>query len=589
MRDQSDIVLRQSTGVQKMTPSEALVETLVAEGVTNVFGMVGSAFMDCLDLFPAAGIRFVPVAHEQAAAHAADGLARITGRPQCCIAQTGPGALNFVSAVTAAYWAHSPVVAITPETGSKGLSAGGFQEIDQTPFFLPNTRFQVRVNRPDRMAELARRCFYIAKAENGPTQLNIPRDYFYGLCEDEIYATPTVMRGPGPRTQIEEAARLLAGAEHPVILAGGGVSQALAHEEARRLAEFLTAPVASSYLHNDSFPSDHPLAVGPIGYCGSKAAMRTLAKADVVLALGCRLGPFGTLPQYGIDYWPGEAKIIQVDVDHRVLGLSRRVDLGVAADCKDFAAELLLALKGLGGKRGPAKERLAEVKKEKRLWDAELDQWSASTSKLMHPRRFLKELSAAIPEGSIVTADIGNNCSMSNAYLKFPGPRQHVSALSWGNCGFAYGAALGCKLGRPDRPVFAIQGDGAYGIGGLSEVMTAVRENIPVIAVVFQNHEWGAEKKNQIDHHDNRFIGANLPDNPSYAQLAKDMGAEGYRIEDYKTVRDVVRMAVSSGRPVVIEAIVEGGGRVLAEPFRRDALRPPVRHLPKYAHLNARK
>lgn len=573
----------------KMTPSEALAETLVAEGVQNVFGIVGSAFMDLLDLFPAAGIRFIPCAHEQAAAHAADGLARVTGKPQACIAQNGPGALNFVSAITAAFWAHSPVVALTPETGSKGIGTGGFQEIDQMPFFQASTKYQVRVNRPDRMAELARRCFYIAKAENGPTQLNIPRDYFYGVCDDEIYATAAVLRGPGAASQIEEAARLLAKAKYPVILAGGGVSAANAIAEARSLAEYLTAPVVNSYLHNDSFPADHPLSCGPIGYCGSKAAMRTIAKADVVLALGCRLGPFGTLPQYDIDYWPKDAKVIQVDVDHRVLGLSKRVSLGLVADAKEFAGELLSVIKAMDPKRKSDLARQKDVAAEKATWDDELKKWSSSTSKLMHPRRFLKELSEAIPAGSIVATDIGNNCSMSNSYLKFSGARQHISALSWGNCGFAYGAAMGAKIGNPGAPVFALQGDGAYGISGLSEVMTAVRENIPIIAVVFQNYEWGAEKKNQVDYYDERYVGVNLRENPSYAQLAKDMGAEGYRVEDYKTVKDVVRAALASGRPAVIEAVIEGGKNVLAEPFRRDALAMPTRYLQKYAHLNAPK
>lgn len=573
----------------KMTPSEALAETLVAEGVQNVFGIVGSAFMDLLDLFPAAGIRFIPCAHEQAAAHAADGLARVTGKPQACIAQNGPGALNFVSAITAAFWAHSPVVALTPETGSKGIGTGGFQEIDQMPFFQPSTKYQVRVNRPDRMAELARRCFYIAKAENGPTQLNIPRDYFYGMCDDEIYTTATVLRGPGAASQVEEAARVLASAKYPVILAGGGVSVADAINETRALAEYLTAPVVNSYLHNDSFPADHPLSCGPIGYCGSKAAMRTIAKADVVLALGCRLGPFGTLPQYDIDYWPKGAKVIQVDVDHRVLGLSKRVSLGIVADAKEFAAGLLGVIMAVDPKRKANAARKKDVAAEKGIWDEELTKWSSSTAKLMHPRRFLKELSEAIPAGSIVATDIGNNCSMSNSYLRFSGARQHISALSWGNCGFAYGAAMGAKIGNPGAPVFALQGDGAYGISGLSEVMTAVRENIPVIAVVFQNYEWGAEKKNQVDYYAERYVGVNLRENPSYAQLAKDMGAVGYRVEDYKTVKDVVRAAVASGRPAVIEAVIEGGKNVLAEPFRRDALAMPTRHLKKYAHLNAPK
>jgi len=573
----------------KMTPSEALVETLVAEGVDTVFGIVGSAYMDALDLFPAAGIRFISVAHEQAAAHAADGLARVTGRPQACIAQNGPGAANFVSAITAAYWAHSPVVAITPETGTMGIGTGGFQELDQMPMFQRSTVYQVRVNRPERMAELARRAFYMAKTENGPVQLNIPRDYFYGVCEDEIYPTLTISRGCGPRESLQAAARLLSEARFPVIVAGGGVSQGDAMAETVALAEYLTAAVVNSYLHNDSFPSDHPLAVGPIGYCGAKSAMRTIAKADVVLALGSRLGPFGTLPQYDIDYWPGEAKIIQVDRDAKVLGLSKRMDVASCADVKEFAAELLLALKALHLDRAVNADRMAGIDTEKRIWSDELKSWSTSADRPMHPRRLIRELALAMPKGSIVSTDIGNNSSMCNAYFRFSDVRQHISALSWGNCGFAYGAAMGAKIGRPDAPVFAFQGDGAYGISGIAEVMTAVREDIPVIAVVANNFEWGAEKKNQIDYYNNRFVGANLEQNPDYARLAEEMGARGFRVEDPAEVGDVVREAVASNRPCVINAIIQGGEVVLAEPFRRDALQMPVRYLEKYAHLNAGK
>jgi sulfoacetaldehyde acetyltransferase len=564
-----------------MTPSEALVETLVAEEVNVVFGIVGSAYMDALDLFPAAGIRFVSVAHEQAAAHAADGLARVTGKPQVCIAQNGPGAANFVSAITAAYWAHSPVVAITPETGSMGIGTGGFQELDQMPWFQACTKYQVRLNRPERMAELARNCFYVAKAECGPTQLNIPRDYFYGDIECEIYKTSDFSHGAGAEVELERAADMLARSSYPVILAGGGVSISNAVEETKALAGYLTAPVVNTYLHNDSFPADHALSVGPIGYCGSKAAMRTIAKADVVLALGCRLGPFGTLPQYEMEYWPEKARIIQVDIDHRQLGLTRRVDLPVAADAAAFAKQLLIRLREKAGSRSPDERRLAEVKNERDTWREELHTWSSAPSKLMHPRRFLEELSATVPKGSIVTTDVGNTCSMCNSYFGFNGPRQFLTALSWGNCGIAYGVALGAKTGAPDRPVFALQGDGAYGISGLSEVMTAVRENIPIIAVVFNNNQWGAEKKNQIDYYDNRFVGTNL-DNPDFAQIARDMGAEGFRVEVAGDVKEVVDRAVNCGRPVVIDAIIDGSPEVLAEPFRRDALKIPVRHLAKY-------
>jgi sulfoacetaldehyde acetyltransferase len=573
-------------GKIKMTPSEALVETLAAEGVEHIFGIVGSAFMDALDVFPDAGIRFISVAHEQAACHAADGLARVTGKPQACIAQNCPGAANFVSALTAAFWAHSPVVAIAPETGSLGIGTGGFQELDQMAMFEKQTVYQVRVNRPERMAELTRRCFYMAKTENGPTHLNIPRDYFYGVCEDEIYPTLNISRGVGSIDSLKEAANLLVKAKYPVILSGGGVSQGDALEEVRGLAEYLTAPVVNSYLHNDTFPANHQLSVGPIGYCGSKAAMHTIAKADVVIALGCRLGPFGTLPQYDMEYWPNDAKIIQVDADAKVLGLSKKVDVASCADVKEYSSALLEAIKELIPDPLTDTVRLQDIDKEKKVWADELEEWSSSTNKLMHPRRFLKELTAAMPEGSIVATDIGNNSSMINGYLKFNNIRQHIAALSWGNCGFAYGAAMGAKIGCPDTPVFAFQGDGAYGISGVAEVMTAVRENIPVIAIVANNHQWGAERKNQIDYYDNRFIGTDLRENPNFAELAEVMGAKGYRVEDYSEVQDVVRDAVALGRPCVIDAVIQGGEEVLADPFRKDALKKAHRLLPKYTHLN---
>ncbi|MCD4720679.1 MAG: sulfoacetaldehyde acetyltransferase [Desulfobacula sp.] len=572
----------------KMTPSEALVETLVAEGIENVFGIVGSAYMDALDLFPAANIRFVPVAHEQAACHAADGFARVTGKPQVCIAQNGPGAANFVSAMTAAFWAHSPVVAITPETGSLGLGTGGFQELDQMAMFEKSTVYQVRVPNGSRMAELARRCFYMAKNLNGPTQLNIPRDHFYGMCEDEIYTTPVVSRGPGGVADIENAAKLIKEARYPVIVSGGGVSQADAIEEVKALAQYLTAPVVNTYLHNDTFPASHELACGPIGYCGSKAGMRILKKADLIIALGTRLGPFGTLAQYDIDYWPENAKLIQCDTDINVLGLAKKADVYSVGNVKEFAAYLLkevqTAVPGLTKNEAVLNDVKAEIKK----WDDEMKDWNSSNrSAPMHPRRFHAEWTKVLPKDTIVATDIGNNSSMINGYLKFEGIRQHISALSWGNCGFAYGAAMGCKVAKPDVPVIAFQGDGAYGISGVQEVMTAVRENIPVIAIVATNYEWGAEKKNQIDFYGNRFVGANLPDNPDYAKLAEDMGAKGIKIDHPDQVGDAVRQAIASGKPCVINAIVQGGEEVLAEPFRRDALNMPVRYLEKYKHLNA--
>ena len=564
----------------RMTPSEAFVETLVAQGVTHVFGIVGSAYMDALDLFPAAGIRFVSVAHEQGGGHMADGYSRVSGRAGVCIAQNGPGITNFVTAIAAAYWAHSPVVCITPETGSGTQGLGGFQETEQLPFFEKITKYQAHVNRPDRLAEFTSRCFDLALAERGPTQLNIPRDYFYGDIDVEIPKPNRIERAPGSPRSLDEAAAALAGAQFPVIIAGGGVVMSGGVGEAAALAEHLSAPVVASYLHNDAFPASHPLACGPLGYQGSKAAMKIIAQADVVLALGTRLGPFGTLPQHGIEYWPKNAKIIQVDSDHRMLGLVKRIDVGVCGDAKGAAAEILTRLRTMNIKvaaHANREKRLAEVKRQKDAWEAELNTWGQGNGTPIAPRRALRELEKAMPKNAMVTTDIGNICSVANSYLRFEKPNSFFAAMSFGNCGYAFPTAIGAKVASPDRPAVAYVGDGAWGMS-FGETLTCVRENIPVTAVVFNNQQWGAEKKNQVDFYSDRYVGTNLT-NPSFAAIAKAMGADGIRVDHPDQVGDALGKATRSGKVTVIEIMVT---QELGDPFRRDALKKPVRTLAKY-------
>jgi sulfoacetaldehyde acetyltransferase len=564
----------------RMTPSEAFVETLVAHGVTHVFGIVGSAYMDALDLFPPAGIRFISVAHEQGAGHMADGYSRVSNRQGVCIAQNGPGITNFVTAIAAAYWAHSPVVVITPETGSATQGMGGFQETDQMPIFSKITKFQAHVNRPDRLAEFTSRCFELALAERGPTQLNIPRDYFYGDIDVTLPKPIKIERAAGGAKSLEEAAKLLAEAQFPVIVAGGGVIMSDGQAEAKALAEYLSAPVVTSYLHNDAFSASHPLMCGPLGYQGSKAAMKLIAQADVVLALGTRLGPFGTLPQHGIEYWPKNAKIIQVDSDHRMLGLVKPITVGVCGDAKPAAADMLHRLQTGNVKiaaHGNKDARLAEVRKQKDAWESELDTWGQGDGSPIAPRRALRELEKAMPKNAMVTTDIGNICSVSNSYLRFEQPRSFFAAMSFGNCGYAFPTAIGAKVGAPDRPAIAYVGDGAWGMS-LQETLTCVREDIPVVAVVFNNGQWGAEKKNQIDFYADRFVGTNLK-NPSFAGIAKAMGAEGISIGHPGEVGDALRTAVASNKPTVLELMVT---QELGDPFRRDALKKPVRALDKY-------
>src|SRR5215831_12569485 len=585
-------------GKQKMTPSEAFVETLVAQGVKDVFGIVGSAYMDALDLFELAGIRFISVAHEQGAGHMADGYARVSGRHGVCIAQNGPGVTNFVTSTAAAYWAHSPVVVITPETGSMTLGLGGFQETEQLPIFSRITKYQAHVNNRARMAELTSRAFDRALLLMGPTQVNIPRDFFYGDIECEVPRPLAIERGAGGEQALADAAELLAAARFPVILCGGGVVMADAEAPAIRLAELLQAPVCNSYLLNDSFPSRHALWCGPLGYQGSKAAMKLIAKADVVLALGTRLGPFGMLPQHGLEYWPARARIIQIDADPRMLGLVKPVSVGICADAKAAAMSLHARLAGraLAG-NASWEARRAAIAAEKSAWEAELDRWTHETdpwsqevakdSSRMHPRQMLRELERAMPAGSMVSTDIGNICSVANSYLRFEQPRSMFAAMSFGNCGYAFPTIVGAKVAAPGRAAIAYVGDGAWGMS-FGELQTCVREEIPVTAVVFNNGQWGAEKKNHVDFYDKRFIGVNLDRQPSWAAVAQAMGGEGRRIDKLADVGAALRDAAKAqreGKTTVLEMMVT---RELGDPFRRDALALPTRHLAKYKSTAAK-
>jgi sulfoacetaldehyde acetyltransferase len=592
--EQSRVVVE---GTQKMTPSEAFVETLVANDVTDIFGIMGSAFMDAMDIFAPAGIRLVPVVHEQGAGHMADGYARVSGRHGVVIGQNGPGISNCVTAIAAAYWAHSPVVIVTPETGTMGMGLGGFQEANQLPMFQEFTKYQAHINNPKRMAELTGRAFDRAMSEIGPTQVNIPRDYFYGEIETEIPRPSRLDRGAGGERSLDEAAELLATAKFPVIISGGGVVMADGVEECKALAERLGAPVVNSYLHNDSFPASHPQWCGALGYQGSKAAMKLISQADVVIALGSRLGPFGTLPQHGMDYWPKDAKIIQIDADHKMLGLVKKISVGICGDAKAAAVALTrrLAEKTLACD-ATREERAATINAEKDTWEQELDEWTHERDAFsldmiteadeeegnwLHPRQVLRELEKAMPARVMVSTDIGNINSVANSYLRFEEPRSFFAPMSFGNCGYALPTIIGAKAAAQDRPAVAYAGDGAWGMS-MGEVMTAVRHDIPVTAVVFHNRQWGAEKKNQVDFYNRRFVAGEL-ESESFAGIAQAMGAEGIVVEKLDEVGPALERAIdlqmNEGKTCVIEIMCT---RELGDPFRRDALSKPVRMLEKY-------
>ena len=582
----------------EMTSQEAFVETLRVNGVKLAFGIVGSAFMPGLDVFERAGIRFVDVAHEQGAAHMADGYSRAGGEMAVCIAQNGPGITNFVTAVAAAYWNHTPMLVVTPETAAKTQGLGGFQETRQLPYFEEITCHQETLAHPARMVESLSRCFQRARQHSAPVQFNIPRDMFTQVIDVEIPEPILPGRQMGDKDMVAEAAGLLKSAKFPVIVSGAGVVLSDAVDECRRLAECLGAPVANSYLHNDSFPASHPLAVGPLGYQGWESAMKLVQQADVILALGTRLNPFSTLPQHNIEYWTGEAKIIQVDANPDMLGLAKPIDIGICGDARAVAEQLLGALGNhSAGKAG--EERKNQIAQQKSAWlqklagwDHEEDDpgstWNARAKEAepdkMAPRQVLRAIQDGLPKDAMVSTDIGNICAMANSYLPFEEPRSFLAPGMFGNCGYAFPSIMGAKLARPDRSAVALVGDGAFGIS-LNELPTCIRMNIPVTIIVFRNGQWGAEKKNDILWYDERFVGTELGDDFSYAAVAEAFGCRGVRVTGMQELTSAVAESCElqkDGKTTLIEVVVN---KELGAPFRRDAMQDQKTLLPRYKDL----
>jgi sulfoacetaldehyde acetyltransferase len=582
----------------EMTSQEAFVETLRVQGVKVAFGIVGSAFMPGLDVFERAGIRFVDVAHEQGAAHMADGYTRASGEIAACIAQNGPGITNFVTAVAAAYWNHTPMLVVTPETGSVTQGLGGFQETRQLPVFEEITCHQETLAHPTRMVETLTRCFQRARQHSAPVQFNVPRDMFCQIIDVEIPDPILPGRQMGDQEMVAAAAKLLAKAKFPVIVAGAGVVLSDAIDECARLAERLGAPVANSYLHNDSFPASHPLAVGPLGYQGWESAMRLVKQADVILALGTRLNPFSTLPQHDIEYWTGQAKIVQVDSNPDMLGLAKPIDVGICGDARAVARQLLDELESHDPGAG-AEERRNQIATVKSAWLQKLAGWDHEDDDpgstwnkraqerepdKLAPRQVLRAIQDGLPEDAMVSTDIGNICAMANSYLPFEKPRSFLAPGMFGNCGYAFPSIMGAKLARPDRPAVALVGDGAFGIS-LNELPTCNRMKIPVTVVVFRNGQWGAEKKNDILWFDERFVGTELGDDFSFANVANAFGCNGVRVSTMNDLSEAMKEACAAqekGVTTLVEVVVN---QELGAPFRRDAMRDQACLLPRYKEL----
>ena len=575
----------------KMTTEEAFVKVLQMHGIEHAFGIIGSAMMAISDLFPTAGIRFWDCAHECNAGMAADGYTRASGKMSMMIAQNGPGITNFVTPVKTAYWNHTPLLLVTPQAANKTIGQGGFQEIEQMKLFEDMVCYQEEVRDPSRMAEVLNRVIENAFRGSAPAQINVPRDYWTQVIDIELPQIVRLERPRGGADAIKEAAELLSSAKFPVILNGAGVVLAGAIPESVKLAEVLSAPVCCNYQHNDAFPGSHPLSVGPLGYNGSKAAMELISNADVVLALGTRLNPFSTLPGYGMEYWPKDAKLIQVDINSDRIGLTKKVAVGIQGDAKAVAEQLLEQLSASAGDAG-RKEREALVHQTKSAWlqllssmDHEDDDpgtnWNerarTSEPERMSPRMTWRAIQAALPKEAIISSDIGNNCAIGNAYPTFEEGRKYLAPGLFGPCGYGFPAILGAKIAQPDVPVVGFAGDGAFGIS-MNEMTSCGRNDWPPITmIVFRNYQWGAEKRNTTLWFDDNFVGTELNLGVEYAKVAEGCGLKGVQVASMDALTDALSDAIDAqmkrNETTFIEVVLN---QELGEPFRRDAMKKPV-------------
>ena len=575
----------------KMTTEEAFVKVLQMHGIEHAFGIIGSAFMPISDLFPTAGITFWDVAHETNGGLIADGYTRSTGKMSMVIAQNGPGITGLVTPIKTAYWNHTPLLLVTPQAANKTMGQGGFQEVEQMNLFKDMVCYQEEVRDPSRMAEVLNRVIEKAFRGSAPAQINVPRDYWTQVIDIDLPPIVRFERQGGGKDAIEKAAKLLSDAKFPVILSGAGVVIGDAIEDCKKLAEKLDAPVCNGYQHNDSFPGSHPLAVGPLGYNGSKAAMELISKADVVLALGTRLNPFSTLPGYGIDYWPKNATIIQVDMNPDRIGLTKKVTVGICGDAKMVSQQLLDKLSSNAGDNG-RDERKNLIHQTKSAWlqtltglDHEDDDpgtvWNKEARERdadrMSPRQAWRAIQVGMPDDVIISSDIGNNCAIGNAYPTFEKGRKYLAPGLFGPCGYGFPSILGAKIGCPDTPVIGFAGDGAFGIS-MNEMSSCARKEWPAITmVIFRNYQWGAEKRNSILWFDDNFVGTELDPELSYAKVATACGLKGVTVKTMEETTAAIKQSCEDqkkGITTFIEVILN---QELGEPFRRDAMKKPVR------------
>ena len=558
--------------MKRMSGGEAAVAALQVENVDHVFGLIGSATMEMFDaLYDADNINFIGVHDERTGTHMADGFARASGRAGVILAgQNGPGATNLVTGLAQAYAAFSPVVSIAGALSSEHVYRDAFQEVDQQALFKPVTKKTWTVPRTGRVPEMFREAFRTALTpRRGPVQLNLPRDVLSDQCEFGELQKPAqnrVLNLPQADHQlIAEAAQILHKATKPVIVIGGGIKNSGGQEEVLALAERLSAPIILAPGHGDAIPHAHPLNSGQMGPRGNVVASRLAKEADVILALGTRLGFNSTF--YSYDNINPEADIVQIELEPTAIGRYFPIRLGIWADARAAARQLAKALE----KVEVCEEVTAWTRTyidERTAYLAQRDADADGREIPIQPSGLYRVLRGVLPKNAIVTMDAGTLCLQATDALEYHEPLSLFTPLDFGLVGFSFACGLGVKLAQPDRPVVSLMGDGGFGMT-VSELSTAVDHGINTVTLVMNNQCWGAEKAYQRDFFGGRYIGANVS-SPPYDQLAELYGAAGFKVERLSEVADAVKAALACNRPAVVDISVDPDALYS---FRRDSFK----------------
>ena len=558
--------------MQKLTGGQAAVEALKAEKAEHVFGLIGSATMEMFDaLYDAGEINFVGVHDERTGTHMADGYARASGNAGVVLAgQNGPGATNLVTGLAQAAAAYSPVVSIAGSLASGHVYRDAFQEVDQQALFKPITKKTWTATHAERVPEMFREAFRVAMTpRRGPVQLNLPRDVLSAQADFPPFQHPRCYRAQSvPAAQdaaIDEAAVLLAKAERPVIIAGGGIKNTGGHAQALALAETLNAPAVTSPGHGDALPFAHPLNAGQMGPRGNIVASRLVREADVILALGSRIGFNATF--YSYDNINRDAAIIQVELEPTAIGRYFPVTLGIWADAPTAAQQLTDALNKLEN-RATADAWTEAFKSERAAYLARRDAQARIDAMPIHPSGLFKTLRDVLPQNAAVTMDAGTLCLQATDALNYWQPKSLFTPLDFGLVGFSFACGLGVKLARPDRPVVSLMGDGGFGMT-VSELSTAVDYGINTVTIVMNNCCWGAEKAYQRDFFSKRYIGADVS-SPAFDKLAELYGAQGFKASTLAETAQAVEAALACGKPAVIDVAVDPAALYS---FRRDSFK----------------